>query len=82
MFMNMSPEFGRLKEPEEPGKERVKWLNNRELHTYPQRPRGRERSKTQKGEAVHNTDISRSRRMDSNSTVRSCDSLYILEKSY
>lgn len=33
MFMNMSPEFGRLKEPEEPGKERVKWLNNRELHT-------------------------------------------------
>lgn len=30
--MNMSPEFGRLKEPEEPGKERVKWLNNRELH--------------------------------------------------
>lgn len=31
--MNMSPEFGRLKEPEEPGKERVKWLNNRELHT-------------------------------------------------
>lgn len=26
--MNMSPEFGRLKEPDEPGKKRGKYLNN------------------------------------------------------
>lgn len=31
MLMNMSPEFGRLKEPDEPRKERCKELNNERM---------------------------------------------------
>lgn len=64
--MNMSPEFGRLKEPEEPGKERVKWLNNRELHTIlTDLEAGKE--DRHRGKGLHNTKHFRSKRMKNNS---------------